>query len=319
LVKEVPSMSELKTAVLIPCFNEERTVVSVIKGFQEVLPDATVFVLDNNSTDRTAELSGSAGATVISVLQPGKGNVMRRAFADIEADVYVMIDGDGTYDVGIAPEMVQVVADGSTDLVNCVRVLPSGTHSRRGHSFGNRVLTGSVRRVFGVSSTDMLSGFKAMSKRFVKSMPVFSKGFEIETEIAVHAFNLNSPMSEIEGEYIDRPEGSFSKLSTFKDGWRILRTIVSLARHGRPLFFYGIISLLLMLAAVILGIPLFVTFAHTHKVPRLPTAVLITGLVLLSALSVVAGLILDSVTKNRRELRMLAYLSTPGTVRRCGS
>jgi len=308
-------MSQLTTAILIPCHNEEKTVVEVIKKFQDVLPDATVFVLDNNSSDDTAALSSSVGARVISVLQQGKGNVMRRAFADIEADIYIMIDGDDTYDVSIAPQMVESIANGSSDLVNCVRVAPTGLHSRRGHSFGNKILTGSVRRVFGVTSTDILSGFKAMSKRFVKSMPVFSNGFEIETEIAVHAFDLKIPISEVEGDYSDRPEGSFSKLSTFRDGWRILRTIVSLARHGRPLLFYGVISLFLVAVAVVLGVPLFVTFVHIHRVPRLPTAVLVTGLVLLAALSMAAGLILDSVTKTRKEFRMLAYLSVPGLAR----
>jgi glycosyltransferase involved in cell wall biosynthesis len=305
------SMPEPTIAVLIPCYNEAQTVASVVEGFQTSLPDAEIVVVDNNSSDATAEIASASGARVLSVKEPGKGNAVRRAFADVDADIYVMVDGDNTYDSAVAPKMTALVADNAVDLVNAIRLMPGGNHPRRAHAFGNKLLTSTVKWIFDVQTLDMLSGYKAMSRRFVKSMPVFSTGFEIETEIAVHSFDLHASLEEVPANYIERPEGSDSKLSTFKDGFRIFKTIVNLARHGRPLFFYSIIALACVIVALILGIPIIVNYANTGLVPKFPTAILATGLVLLGAMSLIAGLILDAVTKARKEVKALQYLAIP--------
>jgi glycosyltransferase involved in cell wall biosynthesis len=299
----------VKVAVIIPCFNEYLTIGAVVAGFRNFLPEATIFVFDNNSTDRTVEEAATAGAAIRQVVPQGKGHVVRRAFADVDADVYLLVDGDGTYDPSVAPQMVALVEDGY-DLVNATRV-PTTSHSRPGHDFGNVVLTRMVERLFRQPTVDMLSGYKAFSRRFVKSFPAFSGGFEIETELTVHALSLSMPFESVAGPYGDRPEGSSSKLNTVGDGFRILRTIAGLLRQERPLAFFSVAATLLAVVAVILGVPVVVTFFHTHKVPRLPTALLATAFMLLAFLSVVTGLILDTVTRGRKESKMLRYLSIP--------
>ncbi len=298
-------------AVVIPCRDEQASIAQVVQGFAEVLPEATIFVFDNASTDDSAARALEAGAIVRKVTVPGKGNVVRRMFADVEADCYVLVDGDDTYDPKLAREMVELVLNG-VDLVNAAR-RPSGDQSfRRGHAFGNKVLGGLLGRVFGRTMGDVLSGYKAMSRRLVKSFPILSGGFEIETELMVHALQLNVSAVEISGEYRGRAEGSESKLSTWGDGVRILRAIVGLTRQSRPLAFFSFLGSFVALIGIALGIPILATFLHTHTVPRLPTAVLATGFEILAALSFTAGLVLDTVSRGRRELRQLAFLSIPG-------
>jgi len=297
--------------VVIPCRDEQETVAEVVRSYSEVLPEATVYVFDNGSTDESAARAAAAGATVRKVSLRGKGNVVRRMFADVEADCYVLVDGDGTYDAKIAPEMVDLVAAGY-DLVNAARVPTGDKAFRRGHTFGNRILSGLLGRLFGRRMGDVLSGYKACSRRLVKSFPILSGGFEIETELMVHALELNVSAVEIPGDYTERPPGSESKLGTWKDGMRILRAILGLVRQSRPLAFFSVLGTVLALVGIALGVPLVVTFLHTHRVPRLPTAVLVTGLEVLAALSYTAGLVLDTVTRGRREQRLLAFLAIPG-------
>jgi glycosyltransferase involved in cell wall biosynthesis len=298
-------------AVVIPCRNEQETVADVVSSYSEVLPGATVYVFDNGSTDETASRAAAAGAIVRKVSLRGKGNVVRRMFADVEADCYLLVDGDGTYDPKMAPEMVELVAAGY-DLVNAARV-PAGDNAfRRGHAFGNRVLSGLLSRLFGRRMGDVLSGYKACSRRLVKSFPILSGGFEIETELMVHALELNVSAIEIRGDYTERHPESESKLGTWRDGMRILRAILGLVRQSRPLAFFWVLGTVLALTGIALGIPVVVTFFHTHRVPRLPTAVLVTGLEILAALSFTAGLVLDTVTRGRREQRLLAFLAIPG-------
>jgi hypothetical protein len=301
----------VRVAVVIPCRDEQATVADVVRGFTAALPEATVYVFDNWSNDDTIAEAEGAGAVVRRVFLPGKGNVVRRMFADVEADCYVLVDGDGTYDPSLAPEMVELVASGF-DLVNVARV-PAGDHAfRRGHAIGNHLLGGLLGKLFGRRMGDVLSGYKACSRRLVKSFPILSGGFEIETELMVHALELNVSAVEIRGAYTERAAGSESKLGTWKDGVRILRAIVGLARQSRPLAFFSLQAGVLGLVGVLLGLPLLVTFLHTHQVPRLPTAVLVTGLEILAALSLTAGLVLDTVTRGRREQRLLAFLAIPG-------
>lgn len=300
-----------RIAVVVPCLNEELTVAAVVEGFSAALPGCTVYVYDNGSTDETSTLAAKAGAVVRQVATTGKGHVVRRMFADVEADVYVLVDGDDTYDAGIARAMVDLVLAGN-DLVSARRVSVDPTTDRRGHAFGNLVLTSLVQFLFQRSVTDMLSGYKTMSRRFVKSFPAMSRGFEIETEIAVAALSLGAPVATVDSRYRARPDGSESKLSTYKDGFRILSTVLHLLRQGRPLLFFGIIGLVLGIAAIVLGVPIIETYARTHLVPRFPTAILATGLVLLAALSFTAGLILDTVSRGGLEARLLHYLSIPG-------
>ena len=304
-------MTEPRIAVLLPCYNEEAAIAQTVAGFRAALPTATIYVYDNNSKDRTIEVARSAGAVVRSERMQGKGNVVRRMFADIDADIYVMADGDTTYDAEAAPQLVRKLLDEQLDMVVGSRVTQEDAAYRRGHVMGNKLLTGMLARLFGRSFTDILSGYRVFSRRFVKSFPVLSGGFEIETEISVHALELRMPVGEVETRYFSRPEGSTSKLSTYSDGLRILNTIVTLYRIERPLLFFGAIGGLLALTAVVLGIPLAVTYYHTHLVPRFPTAILATGLIILAALNVFAGLILDTVVRGRREVRRLAYLAHP--------
>jgi glycosyltransferase involved in cell wall biosynthesis len=298
-----------RIAVLLPCFNEAATIGATVEGFRSALPSATVYVYDNNSADRTREIAGKAGAIVRTERQQGKGNVVRRMFADIDADVYLMADGDLTYDPAAAPEMVNLLLADQLDMVVGTRKHEGKDAYRGGHVLGNRIFTGLLASLFGRSFNDIFSGYRVFSRRFVKSFPVLSSGFEIETEMSVHALELRMPVGEVETRYLARPEGSESKLSTYGDGWRILKTIGTLYRVERPAFFYGIIALALLLVAIVLSIPLVITYAHTHLVPRLPTAILVTGMTIVAVLCFFAGLILDTVTRGRREMRRLAYLS----------
>jgi glycosyltransferase involved in cell wall biosynthesis len=298
-----------RIAVLLPCYNEETAIAQTIAGFRAALPDARIYVYDNNSRDRTIEVARAAGAIVRTERIQGKGNVVRRMFADVDADIYVMADGDATYDAASAPALVARLLDEQLDMVVGARVTQADAAYRRGHKMGNALLTGMLARLFGRSFTDILSGYRVFSRRFVKSFPVLSAGFEIETEISVHALELKMPVAEIETPYFARPEGSESKLSTYSDGFRILRTIIQLYRIERPVLFFGSIGAVLGGIAVILAIPLIITYLHTHLVPRFPTAILVTGLVILASLNVFAGLILDTVVRGRREVRRLAYLA----------
>jgi glycosyltransferase involved in cell wall biosynthesis len=304
-------MTEPRIAVLLPCYNEDAAIAQTVAGFRAALPTATIYVYDNNSNDRTIEVARGAGAIVRSERMQGKGNVVRRMFADIDADIYVMADGDTTYDAEAAPLLVQKLLDEQLDMVVGSRVTQQDAAYRRGHVMGNKLLTGMLARLFGRSFTDILSGYRVFSRRFVKSFPVLSGGFEIETEISVHALELRMPVGEVETRYFSRPEGSTSKLSTYSDGFRILNTIVTLYRIERPLLFFGAIGALLALLALVLGVPLAITYYHTHLVPRLPTAIMATGLIILAALCFFAGLILDTVVRGRREVRRLAYLGHP--------
>jgi glycosyltransferase involved in cell wall biosynthesis len=298
-----------RVAVLLPCYNEQATIAATVEGFRKALPGATVYVYDNNSVDRTREVAANAGAVVRSERQQGKGHVVRRMFADIDADVYVMADGDLTYDPDAAPEMVALLLAEQLDMVVGTRKHEAKEAYRGGHVLGNRIFTGLLAGLFGRSFNDIFSGYRVFSRRFVKSFPVLSSGFEIETEMSVHALELRMPVGEVETRYLARPEGSESKLSTYGDGWRILKTIGTLYRVERPVLFYGSIALLLLIVALVLSEPLIVTYLHTHLVPRLPTAILVTGMTIVAVLCFFAGLILDTVTRGRREMRRLAYLA----------
>jgi glycosyltransferase involved in cell wall biosynthesis len=296
-------------AVLLPCYNEEAAIGDTIAGFRAALPGATIYVYDNNSRDRTRDLAAEAGAIVRSERQQGKGHVVRRMFADIDADIYVMADGDLTYDPKAAPAMVELLRTGQFDMVVGTRKHEGKDAYRGGHLLGNRMFTGLLAGLFGRSFSDIFSGYRVFSRRFVKSFPVLSSGFEIETEMSVHALELRMPVGEIETAYAARPEGSESKLSTWSDGWRILTTIVTLYRIERPVLFYGSIGALLVALAVVLAVPLVITYVHTGLVPRVPTAILVTGMTIVAVLCFFAGLILDTVTRGRREVRRLYYLS----------
>lgn len=305
-------------AVLIPCFDEAKTVGSVIADIHRTLPAATVYVYDNNSTDDTAVVAAEAGAVVRSVPVQGKGNVVRRMFADIEADVYVLIDGDDTYDIGPIREMVDLVTKEGCDLVNGRRIATADTYTHPSHQFGNRVLSSLVHWLFGRSDLDMLSGLKVLSRRFVKSFPLFASGFELETEVTVHALDLVMPIKSVPVPYRPRPQGSESKLRTYRDGTRILKTIVALVRQERPLAFFGLIAALLFIFAIVLGVPIVTEYAHTHTVPRFPTAFAVIGLLVVAVLVAISGLILDTVTRGRKEAKMLRYLSLEGPLESLG-
>jgi glycosyltransferase involved in cell wall biosynthesis len=305
-----------RIAVLLPCYNEEATIGATVTGFLKALPDVTVYVYDNNSRDDTRKLATKAGAVVRTERQQGKGHVVRRMFADIDADVYVIADGDLTYDPEAAPAMVEMLVDEQLDMVVGTRRHEAKDAYRGGHVIGNKLFTGLLAGLFGRSFSDIFSGYRVFSRRFVKSFPVLSSGFEIETEISVHALELRMPVGEVETIYAARPEGSESKLSTFGDGWRILKTIATLYRIERPVLFYGGIGALLLAAAIALAVPLVITYVHTGLVPRVPTAILVTGMTVIAVLCFFAGLILDTVTRGRREVRRLAYLAlaAPGEV-----
>lgn len=300
----------INIAVIIPCYNEEVAIPTVVRDFRGALPSAHIYVYDNRSTDRTAELAAQAGAIVGFEPFPGKGNVMRRMFSDIDADVYVLVDGDDTYDSTAAPGMVRLLLDGQLDMVNGVRVSTQKEAYRFGHRFGNAMLTQMVAMTFGRQFTDMLSGYRVFSRRFVKSFPALAKGFEIETELTIHALELRMKTAEVAAPYKERPEGSQSKLNTLRDGVRILRTIGELVKEERPVWFFGGLSLGLALLSLGMAFPVLVEYWHTGLVPRFPTAILSASIMLLAFLSLTCGLILDSVTHARQELKRLAYLAT---------
>jgi len=301
----------LRIAVLVPCFNEEAAVATVVSDFRKALPTAEIFVYDNNSWDRTVEVARAAGAIVRSERRQGKGHVVRRMFADVDADVYVLVDGDATYDAPSAPRMIEALVNDHLDMVVGFRVDQSVTAYRPGHRTGNWMLTSFLSAVFGQAFKDILSGYRVFSRRFVKSFPVLSDGFEIETELSVHALELALPVTEIETPYYARPEGSVSKLNTWRDGFRILGTILKLYRSEKPLRFFALIGIFLMLVSIGLAIPVVITYLEEGLVPRLPTAVLSMGLMIVAVLSVSSGLVLDTVTRGRREMKLLAYLSQP--------
>ena len=302
----------VRVAVLIPCYNEEAAVAGVVSAFRHALPGAQVFVYDNNSTDRTAAVAREAGALVRLAPLQGKGNVVRRMFADIDADLYVLVDGDGTYDAAAAPKMVAQAIDQTLDMVCGARVAAEQDAYRPGHRFGNRMLTGLVREIFGRRFEDMLTGYRVFSRRFVKSFPAASKGFEIETELTVHALQLRLPCTEMDTAYGARAEGSASKLNTVRDGLRILRMISLLVREERPLLFFGTAALALIVAAGVLSVPVVRDYIDTGLVPRFPSLIVAVALIALGMLSIGCGLILDTVSRARLEQRRLAYLATPG-------
>ncbi len=295
----------------IALLRAKKSIGKVVSDFRAALPSATVYVYDNNSTDNTIEVATAAGAQVRRESRRGKGNVVRRMFQDIEADVYVMVDGDDTYDASRAPELVEKLVEGNLDMVVGRRVETHQAAYRAGHRLGNAVLTGLVRWLFGANIVDMLSGYRVFSRRFVKSFPSFSREFEIETELTVHAMQMRMAVAEVETNYKERPPGSTSKLRTFRDGWRILLTITNLMRNERPLLFFSLIGALFALVAIILAFPIVLEFADTGQVRRFPTAILCTGLAVISFVSFATGLILDLVSHVRRETKRLAYLSYP--------
>jgi glycosyltransferase involved in cell wall biosynthesis len=310
-VSHLQTTHDLRIAVLLPCYNEEAAIAQTVADFRAALPGAEIYVFDNNSHDRTADIARAAGAIVRTEKMQGKGHVVRRMFADIEADVYVMADGDATYEAAAAPGLVERLVDENLDMVVGARKSEVEAAYRRGHRFGNAMLTGMLARIFGRTFSDILSGYRIFSRRFVKSFPVLSQGFEIETEISVHALELRMPVAEQITAYAARPEGSESKLNTYRDGWRILNTIIKLFRYERPLAFFGSIATLLAAMALVIAFPLFVTYLETGLVPRFPTAILATGLIILAALNGFCGLILDTVVRGRLEVRRLAYLAYP--------
>lgn len=300
----------LRVAVLVPCHNEEGAIGAVVAGFRAALPGAAVYVYDNNSTDRTVDVAKSAGAIVRHEPQRGKGHVVRRMFADVEADIYLLVDGDGTYDAGAAPALIDRLLADHCDMVNARRIDRGSTAYRRGHRVGNRVLTGMVARLFGARFEDMLSGYRVFSRRFVKSFPALSTGFEVETELTVHALSLAMPVAEVPAAYVDRTEGTRSKLHTLRDGLRILWTIVQLTKEERPLFFFSLGFVVLAGLSVGLAIPVILEWVHTGLVPRFPTAILSASTMVLAFLSLASGIIVSSITRARREMCRLQYLAT---------
>jgi len=301
-----------KIAVLVPCYNEEVAVAKVVEDFRAALPEATVFVYDNNSTDNTVAAARAAGAEVYRETRQGKGFVVRRMFTDVEADIYVLVDGDATYDAPSVRKMIARLVDERLDMVVGSRVHREKAAYRAGHETGNRLLTRFVASVFGPSFNDMLSGYRVFSRRFVKSFPVLSGGFEIETELTIHALELGLAVAEIDTPYYARLEGSSSKLNTWRDGFRILWTILQLYRAERPLPFFSAVGFALAIVSVALAVPIVITFVETGMVPRLPTAILSTGLMLVAFLSFAVGLVLDTVTRGRREMKLLAFLALRG-------
>jgi len=301
-------MNELQIALIVPCYNEEKTIVQVIKSFKAVMPQINIYVYDNNSTDQTIEKAKAAGANVYSVNYQGKGNVVRKMFADIDADVYVMVDGDDTYDAKSVPTLINALIENKLDMVTGKRVSSEAEAYRHGHRFGNMLLTGIVAMVFGKQFEDMLTGYRVFSKRFVKSFPSSAEGFEVETELTIHALEQRLPVTEIETPYGVRPEGSESKLNTYSDGLKILRVIFHLIKEEKPFQFFSVIALLLLLTSMVLMWPIFLTYIETGLVPRFPTAILATGIVLLSFLSLASGVILNAVAQGRKEVKRFQYL-----------
>jgi glycosyltransferase involved in cell wall biosynthesis len=318
LAAENMTASRYDVAVLVPCYNEGRAIAKVVADFRAALPGATVYVYDNNSKDDTVNVAKGAGAVVRSESHQGKGHVVRRMFNDIEADIYVLVDGDATYDAPSVSAMIGKLIEDRLDMVVAARLDRDAAAYRPGHRAGNWLLTGFVAHIFGRAFTDILSGYRVFSRRFVKSFPILSGGFEIETELTVHALELELPVGEVATPYYSRPLGSASKLSTWQDGFRILWTVLKLYRAERPLSLFGAFGIALIIMSVGLAIPVVITYVQEGIVPRLPTAVLSTGLMLLGFLSIACGLILDTVTRGRREAKLIAYLAlrAPGEERR---
>jgi glycosyltransferase involved in cell wall biosynthesis len=301
-----------RLAVILPCYNEEAAIASVVRDFRNALPQAEIYVYDNNSKDNTVEVARTAGAIVRRETRQGKGHVVRRMFADVEADIYVLADGDGTYDAASAPAMIAKLIGERLDMVAGSRLTTyEGEAFRRGHRFGNDLLTGFLGLCFGRTFTDILSGYRVFSRRYVKSFPALSTGFETETELAVHALELRMPIAEVTTPYKARPAGSASKLRTYRDGFRILMMILNLFKEERPLAFFSIIAATLAFIGLVLAYPVFMTYIETGLVPRFPTAILSTGFMILASLSLTCGFVLDTVTHGRREMKRLAYLSIP--------
>ena len=307
--------SPIRIAVLIPCYNEEAAIAQVVAGFRAALPMAEIYVYDNNSSDRTIEVARAAGAQVRSERHQGKGHVVRRMFADVEADFYLLVDGDATYDAASASPMIELLIADHLDMVVAHRVDQASAAYRTGHRTGNRLLTSFLGDVFGRGFEDVLSGYRVFSRRFIKSFPVLSDGFEIETELSVHALELAMPVAELRTPYFARPEGSFSKLNTWGDGFRILGTILKLYRSEKPLRFFGVMAIMLASISIALSIPIMITYFEEGVVPRLPTAVLSLGIMLVAVMSVFAGLVLDTVSRGRREAKLLRYLAEPWLAR----
>jgi glycosyltransferase involved in cell wall biosynthesis len=301
----------MRLAILLPCYQEEATIAETVAAFARARPDATIYVYDNNSTDRTAERAAEAGAVVRHETRQGKGNVVRRMFADIEADVYVLSDGDATYDASRVGDLISLVVEQKFDMVVGARVPQDATTHRAGHAFGNALFNRIADWVFGSEFKDIFSGYRAFSRRFVKSFPIITDGFEIETELTVHALDLRVPVAEIPIPFGKRPEGSASKLRTVRDGLRILWALLLLAKEVRPFAFFAFWGALAALLSLVLAYPLLVTFLKTGLVPRLPTAVLATGIALLAFLSLGCGIVLDSVSRGRHEMKRLRYLEIP--------
>jgi glycosyltransferase involved in cell wall biosynthesis len=304
--------SDLSIAVVIPCLNEEVAITQVVGDFRAALPSARIYVYDNASTDNTVEAAGKAGAIVRTEPERGKGNVVRRMFSDIDADIFVLVDGDATYPADQVRKMIAALIDGQMDMISGARVAEEKSAYRLGHQFGNVFITYLVGLMFGPRFSDILTGYRVMSRRFVKSFPALSKGFEIETEFTVHALEMRLPSAEMEIPYFERPEGSSSKLRTVRHGIHIIKTIFVLIKEERPLEFFSIIFALFQLAAITLAWPVVAEYLETGLVPRFPTAILATGITLLGFLSLACGLILDTVTHSRQELKRLHYLALPG-------
>jgi glycosyltransferase involved in cell wall biosynthesis len=298
-------------AVLVPCYNEEATIGAVVRDFRKHLPSADIYVYDNNSRDKTVERAREAGAIVRKEERQGKGNVVRRMFADIEADIYILVDGDDTYDASAAPTLARKLIDEGLDIVSGRRIATGHDAYRRGHVWGNHMLTGLTATMFRVKLLDMLTGYRVMSRRFVKSFPFTAEGFGIETELSVHAVRLMMPFAEVDTPYKERPVGSVSKLNTWRDGFKILFTIAGLVREERPILFFTGIFAILAAASLFFGVPVIREYFQTGLVPRLPSAVLAVGLMLLGFLSLMSGVILDTVTQGRWENKRMAYLSIP--------
>jgi glycosyltransferase involved in cell wall biosynthesis len=299
---------DTRIAVLIPCYNEELTIPDVVRDFRQALPEAVIYVYDNNSRDRTCDVAQTAGAVVGFENMQGKGNVIRRMFADIEADIYVIVDGDDTYDAAAATRLVSMLRDNQLDMVIARRVSGVRNAYRAGHRFGNKLLSGIIHVIFGDRCRDVLSGYRVLSRRFVKSFPALAQGFDIEAELTIHALELNMPIMEVDAAYKARPKGSVSKLRTYRDGAHICWTIFRLLKEERPLLFFSTVFFTLALLAAGISVPIFITYLETGLVPRFPTAVLATGIMLLSFLSLVCGLVLDTVTLGRREAKRMRYL-----------
>jgi hypothetical protein len=308
VVAGLGTLANYDIAVIVPCYNEEVSIEAVVRDFQASLPSAQIYVYDNASSDNTAKVATAAGAIVRYEARPGKGNVVRRMFADIEADIYLMVDGDDTYEAAAAPRLVNKLIDEHLDMVNGARVTDIKAAYRPGHRFGNALFTGLVGTFFGSHFDDILSGYRVFSRRFVKSFPALSAGFEIETELTIHALELRMPTGETQTAYNDRPEDSESKLNTYSDGLRILLTILRMIKAERPVGFFGGIAAVLALTSIVLAFPLMITFMESGLVPRLPTAILSSAVMLLACLSLVCGLVIDAITRARREIRRLQYL-----------